>query len=75
MAALFRGAIVRDSGQPYLAEGEIGKQSKRPLSEEDIVRLILEGTVVGVRLDKKARSISLLIVLGVRRNSQWCCSP
>jgi hypothetical protein len=29
------------------------------------VRLILDGTVVRVRLDRKATSISLLVVLGV----------
>src|SRR5512133_2547668 len=44
--------------------------SKRSLGEEDIVRLILDGTVVRVRLDKKATSISLLVVLGVRRDGQ-----
>ena len=44
--------------------------SKRPLAAEDIVRLILDGTVVRVRLDKKATSISLLVVLGVRRDGQ-----
>jgi hypothetical protein len=30
------------------------------------VRLVLDGTVVRVRLDRKATSISLLVVLGVR---------
>jgi transposase-like protein len=34
------------------------------------VRLILDGTVVRVRLDRKATSISLLVVLGVRRDGQ-----
>ena len=38
----------------------------RPLAAEPIVRLILDGTVVRVRLDRKATSISLLVVLGVR---------
>jgi putative transposase len=44
--------------------------NKRDLSSEDIVRLILDGTVVRVRLDRKATSISLLVVLGVRRDGQ-----
>ena len=44
--------------------------NKRDLKPEDIVRLILDGTVVKVRLDKKATSISLLVVLGVRRDGQ-----
>jgi len=34
------------------------------------VRLILDGTVVKVRLDRKATAISLLIVLGIRRDGQ-----
>jgi hypothetical protein len=33
-------------------------------------RLILDGTVVRVRLDRKATSISLLIVIGVRADVQ-----
>jgi putative transposase len=40
------------------------------LGDEPIVRLILDGTVVRVRLDKKATSISLLVALGVRRDGQ-----
>ena len=40
------------------------------LAEEPIVRLILDGTVVRVRLDRKATSISLLVVLGVREDGQ-----
>ena len=35
-----------------------------------MVRLILDGTVVRVRLDKKARAISLLVVIGVREDGQ-----
>ena len=42
----------------------------RSLAAEDIVRLILDGTVVRVRLDRKATSISLLVVLGIRRDGQ-----
>src|SRR5213076_2234245 len=42
----------------------------RSLAEEPIVRLILDGTVVRVRLDRKATSISLLVVLGVRDDGQ-----
>jgi transposase-like protein len=40
------------------------------LADDDIVRLILEGAVVKVRLDRKATAISLLIALGVRRDGQ-----
>jgi hypothetical protein len=42
----------------------------RSLADEPTVRLILDGTVVRVRLDRKATSISLLVVLGVRRDGQ-----
>ena len=42
----------------------------RPLAEEPIVRLILDGTVVRVRLDGKTMSISLLVVIGVRADGQ-----
>ncbi len=41
---------------------------RRDLAGEDIVRLLLDGTVARVRLDRKAISISLLVVLGVRRD-------
>src|SRR5829696_2154663 len=42
----------------------------RPLRDEPMMRLILDGTVVRVRLDRKATSISLLVVLGVREDGQ-----
>ena len=38
--------------------------------QEPMVRLILDGTVVRVRLDRKATSISLLVVIGVRVDGQ-----
>jgi transposase-like protein len=43
---------------------------KRDLAGEGIVRLILDGTVVKVRLDKRATAISLLIALGIRGDGQ-----
>ncbi len=46
---------------------------RRDLAGDDIVRLILDGTVVKVRLDRKATAISLLIALGVRRDGQKAC--
>ena len=42
----------------------------RDLAGEDIARLILDGTVVKVRLDRRVTAISLLIALGVRRDGQ-----
>jgi transposase-like protein len=40
------------------------------LTDEPIVRLILDGTAVRVRLDRKATSISLLVIIGVREDGQ-----
>ena len=51
-------------------QGDWQAWNKRSLAEEPIIRLILDGTVVRVRLDKKATSISLLVVLGIREDGQ-----
>jgi putative transposase len=42
----------------------------RSLADEDIIRLILDGTVIKMRLDKKATNISVLAAIGVRRPSR-----
>ena len=42
----------------------------RSLADEDIVRLILDGTVVKARIDRKATAISVLAAIGVRRDGQ-----
>ena len=39
--------------------------STRDLAEEDIVRLILDGTVIKTRPDRKASTISVLAAIGV----------
>jgi Transposase, Mutator family len=44
--------------------------NRRDLDGGDVVRLILDGTVVRVRLERRASAISLLVVLGVRRDGQ-----
>jgi hypothetical protein len=52
--------------------------NRRDLSQEDIVRLILDGTVVKVRLYKKATSISLLVVWTKRskgKSTSKCTPP
>jgi putative transposase len=43
---------------------------QRDLADEEIMRLILDGTVVKIRLDRRATAISLLIVLGIRRDGR-----
>ena len=72
LAALFTGAVGKDvvSRTWRKVRTDWEAWSKRDLAGEDIVRLILDGTVVRVRLDRKATSISLLVVLGVRRDGQ-----
>ena len=51
-------------------KGDWDAWNARSLAEEPIVRVILDGTVVRVRLDRKATSIVLLVVLGVREDGQ-----
>jgi transposase-like protein len=72
LAALFRGAVGKDvvSRAWRKVKADWEAWGRRDLAGEDIVRLILDGTVVRVRLDRKAPSVSLLVVLGVRRDGQ-----
>jgi transposase-like protein len=72
LAALFRGAVGKDvvSRAWRKVKADWEAWGRRDLAGEDVVRLILDGTVVRVRLDRKATSVSLLVVLGVRRDGQ-----
>lgn len=72
LAALFGGAIGKDtvSRTWRKVKSDWDAWNARSLADEPIVRLILDGTVVRVRLDRKATSISLLVVLGVREDGQ-----
>ena len=72
LASLFRGAVSKDTVSRVWRKikGDWEAWNKRDLGPEDIVRLILDGTTVRVRIDRKATTISLLIVLGVRRDGQ-----
>ncbi|CAH2605715.1 transposase (plasmid) [Rhodovastum atsumiense] len=72
LAALFKGAVGKDvvSRTWRQVKTDWDAWGRRPLAEEDVVRLVLDGTVVKVRLDRKATSISLLVVLGIRRDEQ-----
>jgi putative transposase len=72
LVALFAGAVGKDvvSRTWRKLRTDWDAWTRRDLAGEDIVRLILDGTVVRVRLDRKATSISLLVVLGVRRDGQ-----
>jgi putative transposase len=72
LGALFKGAVSKDTVSRTWRKVQTDWEawSRRSLAEEDVVRLILDGTVVRVRLDRKATSISLLVVLGIRRDGQ-----
>jgi transposase-like protein len=72
LAALFGGAVGKDtvSRTWRKVKSDWDAWNARSLADEPIVRLILDGTVVRVRLDRKATAISLLVVLGVRDDGQ-----
>ncbi len=72
LAALFGGAVGKDTVSRVWrkTKGDWDAWNARSLADEPIVRLILDGTVVRVRLDRQATSISLLVALGVRADGQ-----
>ena len=72
LVSLFGGAVSKDTVSRVWrkVKTDWDAWNARSLAEEPIVRLILDGTVVRVRLDRKATSISLLVVIGVREDGQ-----
>lgn len=72
LAAVFEGAVGKDTVSRVWRKVKTDWEAwqKRDLSDEDIVRLILDGTVVRVRLDRKSTALSVLVALGVRRDGQ-----
>ncbi len=72
LGALFSGAVGKDTVSRVWrkVKSDWDAWNARSLAEEPIVRLILDGTMVRVRLDRKATSISLLVVIGVRADGQ-----
>jgi transposase-like protein len=72
LATLFNGAVGKDvvSRVWRKVQGDWQAWNDRSLADEPIIRLILDGTVVRVRLDRRATSISLLVVLGIREDGQ-----
>jgi putative transposase len=73
LAALFGGTVGKDTVSRVWRKVKADWEAwnARLLAEEPIVRLILDdGTVVRVRLDRKATAISLLVVIGVREDGQ-----
>lgn len=72
LGSLFGGAVSKDtvSRAWRKVQTDFSAWNQRPLMDEPIVRLILDGTVVKVRLDRKATTLSILVVLGVREDGQ-----
>src|SRR5262250_1534048 len=72
LQSVFGGEVGKDTVSRVWrkVKGDWDAWNSRSLAEEPIVRLILDGTVVRVRLDRKATSISLLVVIGVRQDGQ-----
>src|ERR1700757_3687641 len=72
LSAVFGGAVSKDTVSRVWrkVKGDWDVWNARSLKDEPIIRLILDGTGVRVRLDKKSTSISLLIAIGVRRDGQ-----
>ena len=72
LAAVFGGAVRKDPASRVWRKlkADWDAWNSCSLVEEPIVRLILDATVVRVRLDRQATSIVLLVVLGVRQDGQ-----
>ena len=64
---LFEGAVSKDVVSRAWRKVHWDAWCARDLAGEDIVRLILDGTVIRTRLDRKATNISVLAAIGVRR--------
>ena len=69
---LFEGAVSKDVVSRAWRKVKVDWDAwvARNLADEDIVRLILDGTVIKTRLDRKATNISVLAAIGVRRDGQ-----
>jgi transposase-like protein len=69
---LFGGAVSKDVVSRAWRKVKVDWDAwcARSLADEDIVRLILDGTVIKTRLDRKATNISVLAAVGVRRDGQ-----
>jgi transposase-like protein len=69
-ALMSRASAGKTTGDLSGAKADWDAWNARSLANQSIVRLILDGTVVDVRLDRKATAISLLVVIGVRTDGQ-----
>jgi len=69
---LFEGVVSKDVVSRVWRKAKVDWDawSARELADDDIVRLILDGTVFRTRLDGEATKISVLAAIGVRRDGQ-----
>lgn len=69
---LFEGAVSKDVVSRAWRKVKVDWDAwcARSLADEDIIRIILDGTVIKTRIDKKATNISVLAAIGVRRDGQ-----
>jgi putative transposase len=69
---LFEGAVSKDVVSRAWRKVKVDWDAwcARSLADEDIVRLILDGTVIRTRLDRRATNIPVLAAIGVRRDGQ-----
>ena len=72
LGKLFGGAVSKDtvSRAWRRVQGDVESWNRRSLEGEPIVRLILDGTVVHVRLDGHSTVLSILVAMGVRPDGQ-----
>ena len=72
LGSLFGGAVSKDtvSRAWHKVQTDFVAWNQRSLKDEPIVRLLLDGTVVKVRLDRKATNLPVLVALGVRADGQ-----
>ena len=72
LCGLFEGAVSKDVVSRAWRKVKTDWEAwcARGLAEGEIVRLILDGTVVKARIDRKATAISVLAAVGVRRDGQ-----
>lgn len=72
LQGLFGGAIGKDTviRAWHRVQDEWQAWQKRDLADDRIVRLILDGTVVKVRIDRQATALSILVAMGVREDGQ-----
>ena len=77
LSAVFGGAVSKDTVSRVWrkVKGDWDAWNARSLAEEPIIRVILDGTVVRVRLDRKATSMCSWSCSGCVRTARRCCWP